>query len=158
MRTCNVNQYLRLLFHALIVWTVWWAATASAGQTNLPACALRYGYLMVDHWMTVDVGQQIERTLFYRPGQQTSASDQLRAVLAETEQKLEQARGLYRQLFKTNTTTDLVRLNDLLEQITAAETQNQAVAADLLQRLGEQNSPHGNFRAMVLGKEAIEPD
>jgi len=159
MRTCKANECLRLLFRAFIIRAVWWAATASANQTNLQACASRYGYLMVDHWMTVDLGHQIERTLFNCSGQQTSSeSGRLRAALAQTDQKLEEARDLYRQLYKTNTTTELVRLNNLLQQIAAGETQNQAGATELLQRLGEQNSPHGKFRAIVLGKDAIEPD
>jgi len=34
-------------------------------QTVLASCSLRYGYSMADHWLTVDVAEEIERALFY---------------------------------------------------------------------------------------------
>ena len=47
------------------------APAIPAGAQEKPtagACSLRYGYLMTDHWLAVDLAQQIERGLFYRHG------------------------------------------------------------------------------------------
>lgn len=44
------------------------ASVATREKVDLTSYALRYGYLMADHWMARDVSQQVERALLY-PGQ-----------------------------------------------------------------------------------------
>src|ERR1051325_10368573 len=56
-----------LLFGILACASAPHLTTSAAEQPpTLSSCSLRYGYLMADHWLTTDLAQQIERSLFYR--------------------------------------------------------------------------------------------
>src|SRR5205807_5455055 len=64
---------LTTLFFAVAALSTTTPLTAEAAdeKPTLASCSLRYGSLMVDHWLTVDVVRQIERGLFYHPGSET---------------------------------------------------------------------------------------
>ncbi len=139
-----------------------WTAGSSAAQETqtLASCSLRYGQLMAEHWLTVDLTQQIERSLGYRAAaeaaEQRSQFEKLQAALATAEEELAEARELYRTSFATNSAQGLTKLAQLLHQITAAESQHEEAATALLQTLGEQGSP-GKFQALPVSSEEMAP-
>src|SRR5206468_10056304 len=146
-----------------ITWMAVWLGTASAVNAaaedtpNLPACALRYGYLMAGHWLTVDLAQQSERGLFYRrvgEGATSGATlEKLQRSLAAAEQKLNEARALYKTLLATNSAEGTAQLSQLLERAASAESENEKVATALLQSLGEQSSDRTFLALPVSEKE-----
>ncbi|MCX6928933.1 MAG: hypothetical protein NT154_37840, partial [Verrucomicrobia bacterium] len=141
--------------------TLWPACSSAAPETQtLPSCALRYGQLMVDHWLTVDLTQQIERGLAYQPagrvGEPRTQFEKLQVSLAAAEQELVEARSLYRTLFATNSGTGLAQLAQLLDQIAIEESEHEQAAKRLLQKLGEQGSP-GPFKAVPISAEELAP-
>jgi hypothetical protein len=135
-------------------------ATATEQTPALPACSIRYGYLMADHWLTVDLAQQIKRALSYSHAAEAdkyqSEFEQLRRRIAEAEQKLMDARNLYKTLFGTNSAGEIAELGGLLDQITVAEAENEKIAAALLQNLGEEASGK-KFQAVPVSREALAP-
>jgi hypothetical protein len=139
-----------------------WSADLAGAEDKptLPACALRYGHLMAKHWLTVDLAQQSERGLFYRRGgeaaEQGTELEKLRPSQAAEEQKLAEARALYKTLLATNSAEGTARLSQWLEQIAAAESENEKAAIALLQSLGEQ-SIHGTFQAVPVSEEELAP-
>src|SRR5437879_1952238 len=81
-------------------------ATAANANATSGSCAQRYGSLMADHWLTVDLARQIERGLFYHPGAETARAqadfEKLEQTLASTEQDLSDALDRYRYLVASN--------------------------------------------------------
>src|SRR5438552_7634911 len=137
----------------------WLTLQAAAGQTNLPSCAQHYGFVMADHWMVVDLASQLDRALFYareREGSKSGEYGKLRESISSAEQKLAEARQLYNKIYRTNTQAELMALDSLLQQISCANVGNEKTAERLLQKVGEKASGAG-FRAVMVGKEAIEP-
>src|SRR5580765_4730538 len=145
-----------LVFRWLALWM--FVGAAGADQPSSPSCALRYGYAMADHWLVVDLEQQIERTLFYAPGQEQFSSGfaDLKAAIHGTEQELDKARQLYSKIYRTNSLEELIRLAAILTQIAQDESANEKKAERLLQEIGE----HGgvkDFRAMMIARAKLEP-
>jgi hypothetical protein len=137
------------------------ASSAVAQENQTPgACSLRYGYLMADHWLTVDVAQQIERGLSYRPSAEAAGLrhdlERLQQSVVTDGQELDSARSLYKAWFATNSADGLLKLSTLLERIAAAESENRASAAALLQRLGEQSSG-AKFQALPVSARDLAP-
>ena len=136
------------------------AAQAEPGTPSLPACAQRYGELMVEHWLTVDLGQQIERGLGYLPDNQAqlqrTQSQQLQAALEATEQELDAARALYRTNYARPSPAAVTQLAALLERIAAEAAANGNAATNLLQQVGERSSPEA-FQALPVPTSALAP-
>src|SRR5689334_6555850 len=80
---------------------------------DLAPVALKYGEAMVQHWLAVDLAQQIERAAFYHPQKTNAEINQLTASLGQTEEQLDQARSLYKKLYKKEVTGHLDALNEL---------------------------------------------
>src|SRR5438270_1350708 len=79
---------------------------AANEKPTLASSSLRYGSLMVDHWLTVDLVRQIERGLFYYPDPQTARTesdlDRLQQSVVAAELELNHALELYRSLSASN--------------------------------------------------------
>src|SRR5262245_58139712 len=86
----------------------------AAEKPSLPDCALRYGWLMTDHWLTTDLMEQAERAAFYQTNASAAELDSLRKTINTSEQKLNAARELYTALDRTNSPDGLARLAALL--------------------------------------------
>src|ERR1041385_2903357 len=67
-------------------------------NARLPAQAQRWGNLMTDHWLTVDLSRQLDRAVFYHPSNQSFEVERLRQSMSTTEKNLLQALRLYRGL------------------------------------------------------------
>ena len=155
------SKFLFLGCLVVAVGTVTPARAGAAEQTpTLPSCSIRYGYLMADHWLTVDLAQQIERGLSYSHRTETNKQrpefERLKQTIEEAERNLQDARNLYKTLFATNSAEGTARLGTLLEQIALAEAKNEKVAIALLQNLGEQTSGR-KFQAVPVSKEDLAP-
>src|SRR6266705_865215 len=97
------------LRQAAIIVSIWIGCSSLAAcglAADLPACADRYGKLMVDHWMTVSSLQQLERLLYYR-GELTTQTPlavryrEQKDAVAKTGGRLIGAYRLYASLFKS---------------------------------------------------------
>src|SRR5437764_43990 len=131
--------------------------TAAEQIPTLSSCAVRYGYLMADHWLTVDLAQQIERGLSYsqeKQSHQRSEFEQLQQSVAHTESSLLDARNLYKRAFATNSAERIARLSALLDQTAMIEAENEKATMALLQNLGEQASG-GQFQAVPVSKQML---
>ena len=108
------------------------------GRTaELDELALRYGYLMTRHWLTVDSKRQVERANFYDGGLEARQKlGELATDMRSAEEKLEQVRALYKSLFRTNSSEGLEKLVQLLEQCERTENQNAKRVHQILQELG----------------------
>src|SRR3954452_16092984 len=71
---------------------------------DLAPSALKYGESIVQHWLAVDLAQQVERAAFYHPQKTNSEINQLTAALSQTQEQLDQARSLYKKLYKKEIT------------------------------------------------------
>ncbi|MEY2429564.1 MAG: beta-galactosidase [Verrucomicrobiota bacterium] len=135
------------------------ATAAESGQT-LPSCSIGYGYLMADHWLTVDLERQIERGLSYLHAAETnkpgSEFEQLRQSIEGVEGGLLKAGDLYKLLFATNTVEGVIQLSALLEQISVSETNIERSAIALLQHLGER-SIGPSFQALPISNNDLGP-
>src|SRR4051812_47335808 len=77
-----------------------------ASAADLPACANRYGELMVNHWLSVSTLQQAERILYYRDELNTKVPlatrfAQQQNLVAEEERNLDKVYRNYASLFKS---------------------------------------------------------
>jgi len=128
--------------------------------SSLGGCALRYGSLMTEHWLTVDLTQQIERGLSYAGGSGAAKPSadlaKLQAAVAAEGQELDRARSRYKVCFATNTTDGLRQLSRALDGIAAAEADDSAAAAALLQAVGSQSVGH-EFRALPVTDADLAP-
>jgi hypothetical protein len=124
------------------------------------SCSQRYGTLMTDHWLTVDLAQQIERGLFYRHGDEAMELrpdfEKLQQSVAVAGRELDSARSLYKAWFATNSADGVLQLGSLLERIAAAEADNSKAAAALLQKLGDQTA-QGTFQALPVTEADLAP-
>ncbi|PWU17482.1 MAG: hypothetical protein C5B50_11330 [Verrucomicrobia bacterium] len=127
---------------------------------SLGSSAIRYGQLMTDHWLNVDVARQIERAVFYTPqskrGGFLAELETLQKSLTALEKQLDSAQGLYKQLFITNAAQSSAELDMALNRIASAETAAGKTALELLKRLG-QASAGNEFRALPIANEDLAP-
>ena len=87
---------------------------ARAEETkDLAAAANKYGEAMVQHWLVVDLAQQLERAAFYQPHATNTEANQIRLALSQTEEQLDEARSLYKKLYKKQVTGHLDALDQL---------------------------------------------
>jgi hypothetical protein len=135
-------------------------ALLAGEKPTLASCSLRYGALMADHWLTMDLARQTERVLFYSRGVTNGGTrvefERLQQSLAAEERDLGDALEFYGNLVATNSVARTAQLGALLDQIAAAESLNDQIAVALLQRLGTESSS-GVFRAVPVGKEDLAP-
>ena len=133
--------FLGCCLGALCLWTLATSAVAEDKHTG-GSCSLRYGWLMTDQWLVVDLAQQIERGLDYCPGAESvrlrADFDKLQHSVTAAGRELDNARSLYKAWFATNSADSLIRLSSLLDRTAVAESNNTQSAAALLQKLGEQ--------------------
>ncbi len=123
---------------------------------DLAPSALKYGEAMVQHWLAVDLAQQVERAAFYHPRKTNSEIDQLTAALSQTEEQLDQARSLYKKLYKKEVTGHLDALDELLNAASARDVQNAQQAEALLTRIGQKVA--GNkFKALPITNDELAP-
>src|SRR5205807_979156 len=117
---------------------------AANEKPTLASSSLRYGSLMVDHWLTVDLVRQIERGLFYYPDPQTARTesdlDRLQQSVVAAELDLNHALELYRSLSASNSIERMAQLAERLDRAAETENANNRTAAELLQRLGQRRS------------------
>jgi hypothetical protein len=139
------------------------ALRAGAAAEEKPAadsCSLRYGTLMTDHWLIVDLARQIERGLFYLHGRVSPGSleefETLQLSLSATERELGVAVDLYRSLVTSNSLERGPQLASLLNRIETEESGNRITATELLQGLGKQ-AAQGSFEALPVSEEALAP-
>ena len=137
------------------------ANSAPAQETpTAGSCSLRYGTLMADQWLTVDLTQQIERGLFYHHGGESmelrANFEKLQQSVAASGRELDNARSLYKAWFATNSAEGVLQLGSLLERIAAAESDNSKAAVVLLQKLGDKTA-QGTFQALPVTEADIAP-
>ena len=128
----------------------------AAAEAELAAAALRYGNLTVEHWLMVDTLQQIERAIFYQPATENPETKDLQQSMSKTETQLEQARYLYKQIYKKQTPNTVAELDALLDGIAAAEAENEKRATALLTAVGSAAAGTA-FRAKPVTREEIAP-
>src|SRR5437764_3440495 len=124
----NLGITMRTLFLFLLLAIVPAHIIAADDKPTLASCALRYGQLMADHWLTVDLAHQIERAVSYLPKDKpapTGDLEKLQLWLAAAEQQLNDARARYKILFATNSAPELAALSKLLDDTGADEAGNQ---------------------------------
>jgi hypothetical protein len=147
-----VKTFLVFAFFAVI--------TCSAAIPSLGTCSVRYGNLMVSHWLTVDLLRQIERGLFYQQPTETSnlraEFDKLQHSVDAVEQQLDRALALYRSLSATNSAEGLLQLSELLDHAAEAENVNDLIATGLLKSLGELQGRAG-FNPLPISKADLAP-
>src|SRR6266566_4001267 len=103
-----------LIFLAALGCGAWLRIGAAEANPTLVSCSLHYGYLMADHWLTVDLARQVERGLSYS-SETRNEFEKLRQWLDAAEQQLAEARKLYQTLFGTNSSgASIAQLNKVL--------------------------------------------
>ena len=123
---------------------------------DLSSSAARYGEAMVQHWLIVDLAQQAERAVFYAPETGDAEVNHLSQSLGQTEEQLDQARELYKKLYKKEIADHLDALDELLNIAIAGDAQNAREAESLLTRLGRQSA--GNkFKALPVSNAELDP-
>ena len=125
-------------------------------NARLPAQAQRWGNLMTDHWLTVDLSRQLDRAVFYHPSNQSFEVERLRQSMSTTEKNPLQALQLYRGLYRNPSGSDASALERLLDEISSAESENGHVAEALLQAVGRQLN-RGAFTAIPVDRKQLEP-
>src|SRR5206468_4200603 len=118
--------------------------------------ANKYGEAMVQHWLAVDLAQQLERAAFYQPHATDTEVSQLKLALSQTEEQLDQARSLYKKLYKKQVTGHLDALDQLLSAATTRDIQNSELAQSLLTRIGGELAGK-KFQAMPVSNEDLAP-
>jgi hypothetical protein len=137
------------------------ALVGTARSAELAACADRYGRLMVDHWMTVNTLQQLERFLYYdgeltkQPQLAVRYRQQADAV-GKTGGRLKRAYQVYATLFKSPSKEGIEKLNEELEKIAAASRENDEQVSKLLSEAGK-STAGDSFQATPVSKEQIKP-
>jgi hypothetical protein len=121
---------------------------------ELASYANRYGEAMVQHWLAVDLAQQIERADFYRETNAEADVVRMTAALGQTEEQLDQARSLYKKLYKKEVTNHVDALNQLLDAATARDKQNAEDAEVLLARIGRDMAGK-NFKALPVSNAEL---
>ncbi len=129
---------------------------AAVTQPDLPDCAVRYGNLMVDHWLVVDEFRQAERALFYEGNLPSQDRDRLSSTLNETEQQLDQARETYKKLYSASDPAALDQLSRSLDAIESRNATERAEVERLLLALGGQADP--KFSAAIVPESALAPN
>jgi hypothetical protein len=136
------------------------SADAAEEKPALSTCSLRYGNLMVSHWLTVDLLRQIERGLSYQapaePSSLRAEFEKLQQSVSSSERQLNHALGLYRSLSATNSPEGIIQLSDLLGSAAQAENQNDQIAVGLLRNLGESIGAPG-FQPLPISKADLAP-
>src|SRR3989442_12787457 len=100
MRRAITSKTASICFTALTGWSA--GVALAQDKPSLAGCALRYGWVMTDHWLTTDLAEQAERAAFYQTNASAAELASLRQSLVASEQKLDTARELYTALNKTN--------------------------------------------------------
>ena len=128
---------------------------------DLPSCARRYGELRVDHALTVDSMQQLERLLYYqppKPSQREFATRyrQQQAAINNTEREFNDAATLYAALFKSESKVGVEKLSAALDHIADSTRHDQEQVEALLTELGRQVAG-ADFRASPISREQLAP-
>lgn len=118
--------------------------------------AIRYGELMTQHWMIADLAQQIERANFYQTNRFAAELNRLEQSILETEERLEQARTLYKRIHKKEVENHSDALSELLNAVAASDSGNENDAEALLNRIGRHTAGK-KFQATPIRQEEIEP-
>ena len=123
---------------------------------DLAPLAMKYGEAMVQHWLAVDLAQQLERSAFYHPQKTNTEINQLTSSLSQTEEQLDQALDLYKKLYKKEITDHLDALDQLLNAVAARDVQNADQAEALLTRIGREVVGK-NFKALPVNNAELAP-
>ena len=130
-------------------------ALAAAGDEEahnnkvLAACATHLDQAQTKHWLVVDLAQQIERALSYQPETDPTQFRRLEATVQDTNDRLEQARRLYKRIYNHEVENHAESLSQLLDVITAADENNEVTAIAVLTGLG-QRSAGREFQALPV--------
>jgi len=129
-------------------------AHAAEKTADLPSCALKFGWLATDYWLTKDLQQQIERLLFYQ-NRSDARFEALKRDLAQIENGLKQFQKSYKILYATNSAEGLAKLAALLDQLELPEKEDSDKAQRLLGELGTQLNPQ--FEALPVKNAELSP-
>jgi len=124
--------------------------------TDLAASANNYGEAIVQHWLAVDLAQQLERAAFYHPQKTNGDINQLTLSLSQTGEQLDEARALYKKLYKKQVTGHMDALDQLLNAAVTRDVQNNEQARLLLNRIGQQVAGK-KFNALPVTNEELAP-
>ncbi len=143
------------------VWSGFLYLAACGSAADLPSCAIRYGSLMANHWMTVNSLHQIERLLYYQDelAKQTPLTVRYQKEqdnVSIVERELAQSSALYASLFKSRSKDGVQKLSDELEIVAAAVARNEQRVNQLLGDAG-QSVAGAEFRASPISKEQVMP-
>src|SRR4051794_16232379 len=82
------------------------ASVRAEPKVTLANCSIRYGELMVDHWLTFDLARQAERGIGYLPKDKSALFqndlEKLWLWLETAEARLAEVRAEYKILLATN--------------------------------------------------------
>ena len=142
------------LFFAIAAITI--AAVAHGAEVTLDSLAVRYGELMVRHWLTEDIARQIERGASYRSNSVQSKISSFNTRVTDAEKQLTDARALYGKLYRKETQEPIGNLERLLNEAADAENRNATNGINLLQEIGVGLSGR-SFRALPVGDKDLGP-
>jgi hypothetical protein len=123
---------------------------------NLAPSALKYGEAMVQHWLAVDLAQQVQRAEFYHPHATNTGINELTASLSQTEEQLDQARSLYKKLYKKEVAGHGGALDELLNVASTRDAQNADQSQALLNELGREVAGK-KFNALPVSNDQLAP-